>query len=190
MSVESTNPLETRLKNLIQISYLTMVFGLVAIVLYIFLGITSQSWYNFLVAGSFALVTIVAFLIVRQSRTEHPVISAWYLLFSGGFTALVISAVQATAGAEIGSAVLVLILVLVIQTFPQKQVMLGALLGAITSVGCSVLAFYSPVPQTSDVTANLVITWIVRGSTIVFLALGFRQFRSLNLASKLLFSFL
>jgi len=190
MSLPSLTPLETRLKNLVLIAQLTIVFSLVAVALYIILGVTSQQWYNYLVAGSFLLVTLVAFLIIRHSQKERPIIGAWHLLFSGSLTALVMSTIQATSGAEIGTAFLILILVLVIQTFPQKHIMLGALLGAITSMACSILAFYSPLPQTTDATANLVITWVARGSTLVFLFLGFRQFRSLNLASKLLLSFL
>ena len=190
MSDVALTPQETRRKTLVRTAGLTVLLSLAAVIAYSYLSITTQNWYNYLVAGALIQLTVVSFLVARSGQSVHPRIGAWHLLSSVILTALVVSTVQADVGAEAGSAVLVIILVLAIQTMPPEQAMRGAIIGAFTSVACSVLAFYSPVPQTTDATANLIIAWVARGSTLAFLALIFRQFRNLNLANKLLISFL
>ena len=190
MSVIALTPQESRLKNLLRIARLTLILGCVASTLYVYLGITSQNWYNYLVAGSIFLVAIVALLIIRLGKREHPKIGAWHLIISGSLVALVVSAVQSNAGAEIGTTILITNLVLAIQTIHPNRVMRAAALGVTVSIACSVLAFYSPVPQATNATADLIIRWVARGSTLAFLALLMVQFRNLNLASKLLISFL
>jgi GAF domain-containing protein/HAMP domain-containing protein len=190
MNVTSLTPQETRSKNLILIARLTILFSLVASALYIYLGITSKNWYNYLVAGAFLPVFVVAILIIHSGQTKRSKIGIWHLISSIILAALVISAVQASAGAEIGSALLVIILVLVIKTIPPEQAMRGAVIGAIASMACSVLAFYSPLPQIIASEAYLILTWVARGSTLAFLAVIMVQYRSLNLANKLLTAFL
>ena len=189
MSVTAPIP-GTQKKNLIRVAWLSMLLSLVASVLFIYLGITSQNFYNYLVAGSLILITTTSILIIRNSTLAHSKIGPWHLIFSIILAALLISAVQANAGAEIGSAILIIILVIVIQSVPPGQVLQGAALGAITSLICGILAFYSPIPQSANITANLIITWVARVATLVFLAFVMTQFRNLNLASKLMISFL
>lgn len=190
MSVTALTSHETRRKNTTRVAILSTVLALVAAFLYTYLGIITQNWYNFLVAGSFALVAGAAVLLITTSRAERPAIGPWHFIGVIILTALLVSAIQANAGAEVGSAALIIILVLVLLIAPQEQAMRGAALGAFASLACGVLAFYSPFPQTSDSTANLVITWVARIATLTFLALVITQFRSLNLASKLLVAFL
>lgn len=190
MSVTTLTPQDTRPKNLVRISRLTIILGIVTAIPYVYRGITFQNWYNYLVTGSLLLVSLISFLIVRGAQAEHPKIGAWHLMISGSLAAIVISAVQANAGAEIGTAILIINLVLAIQILTPERVLYGALLGIITSVACSIFAFYSPFPQSSAAVTNLVIVWIARASTLAFLALIMTQFRSLNLASKLLITFL
>ena len=181
---------EIRRKNLNRIAILSIALTLVAGTLYGYLGATTQNWYDFVVAGSFALVTCIAILIIISRQAEHPVVGAWHFILAIILTGLLISAVQANAGAEIGSTVLIITLVLVIQILPPKQAMRGAMLGAVASLACGVLAFYSPVPQTTGVTAESITVWVARVSTLSFLALIMMQFRSLNLSNKILISFL
>ncbi|MGB7876863.1 MAG: GAF domain-containing protein [Anaerolineales bacterium] len=190
MSVTTLTPQKTRKKNLIRIAWVSMLLSFIAAVLYIYLGNSSHNLYNYLVSGSFFLITFVSVLLIRTGKIEHPKTGTWHLIFSIILTALFISAVQSNIGAEIGSATLIIILVLVIQTIPPEQALRGAALSAVASLACSLLAFYSPISQTTDATADLIITWVARGTTLVFLALIIMQFRSLNLANKLLISFL
>jgi len=190
MSVYALRSQETRIKNLNRVSRFTTILSFFATMAYLYLSITSRNLYLYLIAGSFFLIAIVAFIIPRTNNHEQSRIGAWHLISSIILTALLISAVQANAGAEVGSAVLIIILLLVIQTIPQKQAIRGAAVGALASLACGVLAFYSPIPQSADVTADLAIIWFARGSTLFFLALIMTQFRSLNLASKLLITFL
>lgn len=190
MSVTALTPHDTRRKNTARVAILSTVLALVAASLYTYLGTTTQNWYNFLVAGAFALVAGVAILLITAGHTERPAISPWHFISAIILTALLVSAVQANAGAEVGSAALIIILVLVLLIAPPEQAMRGAALGAFASLACGILAFYSPFPQTADSTANLVITWVARVATLAFLALIMTQFRSLNLASKLLIAFL
>ena len=190
MSVITLTPQDTRRRNLVRIARLTIVLALLTAVPYIYLGITSHNWYNYLVTAPLILTSFVSFLISRSAHTEHPKVGAWHLLFSGSLTALVISAVQANAGAEIGSTILIINLLLSIQTLPSEKIFYGALLGVGISIACSIFAFYSPVPQSTDAITGTVIVWVARTATLAFLALIMSQFRSLNLASKLLISFL
>jgi len=190
MSVFTLTQEDTRQKSLVRISRLTVVLGIVTAIPYFYMGITFQNWYNYLVTGALLLVSFISFLIVRSAGTEHPKIGAWHLMISGSLAAIVISVVQANAGAEIGSAILIINLVLAIQILPSERVLHGALLGIIASIVCSIFAFYSPIPQSSDVLSDLIITWIARVSTLAFLVMIMLQFRNLNLASKLLISFL
>ena len=190
MRVSTQTPLGTRQKNLIRISRLTIILGIVTAIPYVYMGITFQNWYNYLVTGSLLLVSFISFLIVHSAQTEHPKFGAWHLMISGSLAATVISAVQANVGAEIGSVILIINLVLAIQILPPERVLYGALLGVIASLACSIFAFYSPIPQSSEALTNLVITWIARASTLAFLGLIILQFRNLNLASKLMISFL
>ena len=190
MSLTARIPQETRRKNLVQIARLTVLLGLVAVVAYSYLAITSENWYDYLVTGALLQLTIVSFLVVRSGQSERPRINVWHLISSVILTTLVISAVQADVGAESGLAVLVIILVLAIQTMPPEQAMRAAIIGALTSIACSVLAFYSPIPQTTDPTANLIIVWVARVSTLALIALIMMQFRNLSLSSKLLVAFL
>lgn len=190
MSVTALTPHDTRRKNTARVAILSTVLALVAASLYTYLGTTTQNWYNFLVAGAFALVAGVAILLITTGHTERPAIGPWHFISAIILTALLVSAVQANAGAEVGSAALIIILVLVLLIAPPEQAMRGAALGAFASLACGILAFYSPFPQTADSTANLVITWVARVATLAFLALIMTQFRSLNLANKLLIAFL
>jgi len=90
----------------------------------------------------------------------------------------------------VGLTSLIAILLIAIQTLPPDQTLRGAILGALTSLLCGALGFISPLPQTTSVTADLIITWIARGSTITFLLLLIIQYRTLALASKLMTAFL
>ena len=101
-----------------------------------------------------------------------------------------VSVVQANAATEVGSAVLIIVLVIVVQTLPPEKAIQGAILGAIASLICGVLAFYSPLHQNADANADLAITWISRTAMLVFLAMVLLRFRSLGLANKLLVSLL
>jgi hypothetical protein len=190
MSITVPASQETKRRNLNRIAILSMALALVAGTLYGYLGVTTQNWYNYVVAGSFILIAGIAFLIFLSRHTEHPVVGAWHFISAIILTALFISAVQANAGAEVGSAVLIITLVLIIQILPSGQAMRGALLSAAASLACGVLAFYSPIPQITNETADLIIIWVARVSTLAFLALIMMQFRSLNLSNKLLISFL
>ena len=190
MSVSTITHQEVRKRNLVSIARLSVVLAVLVAALYAYLGILSQNWYNFLVSGSFIIIAATAFLIVRSRHSEQPTIGVWHLIFTIILTALLISAIQANSGAEIGSAVLIIILVIVIQTVPPEKTLRAATLGAIASLVAGVFAFYSPFPQTANTTADLIITWVARGSTLAFLALIMVQFRALNIASKLLISFL
>lgn len=190
MSITVPTSQEIRRRNLNRIAVLSTALALVAGFLYGYLGTTTQNWYNFVVSGSFALIVGIAILIIMSRRTERPVVGAWHLISAVILAALLISSVQANAGAEIGSAVLVLTLILVIQTLPPNQAMRGALLGASASLACGVLAFYSPIHQIPNATAELIIIWVARASTLVILALIMTQFRTLNLSNKVLISFL
>jgi GAF domain-containing protein/HAMP domain-containing protein len=190
MSITVPDSQETRRKNLSRIAILSAVLATVTGILYGYLGATTHNWYNSVVAGSFILITVIAVLIFASRQAAHPVVGAWHLISAIVLTALLISAVQANAGAEVGSAVLIITLVLVIQILPSRQAMRGALLGAAASLACGVLAFYSPVPQITNESADLIIVWVARVSTLAFLALIMMQFRSLNLSNKLLISFL
>lgn len=190
MSVIALTSQETRLKNLIRIAQLTILIGILASMLYVYLGISTQNWYNLLVAGSLLLVSLVAFLIVKSGGEERPVIGAWHLLLSIVFAALVVSLVQANAGTEVGSAVLIVVLVIVVQALPPEKAMHGAILGVIVSLMCGVSAFYSPLHQAIDNNADLTITWISRIAMLVFLAMIMTRFRFLSLANKLLVALL
>ena len=190
MSITVPVSQELRRKIFNRIAILSAVLASVAGILYGYLGVTTQNWYNFLVAGSFVLITGIAILIIITRQAAHPIVGAWHFISAIILTALLISAVQANTGAEVGSAVLIITLVLVIQILPSRQAMRGALLGAVASLACGVLAFYSPVPQITGETADLIIVWVARASTLAFLALIMMQFRSLNLSNKLLISFL
>ena len=190
MSVIELTPQETRLKILRRIARITILLGFLATLAFIYLGISSKAWYDFLVVGSLLLTTFFAFLTYRSCQSEYPRFGAWYLIASSIQAALIVSAVQANAGTEIGSEILIIVLLLVLQTLPPEQAIYGAIVGALASVACSTLAFYSPFPQTTTATADLIIKWIVRGSTLAFLVVIMFQFRSLNLTSKLLLSFL
>jgi GAF domain-containing protein/HAMP domain-containing protein len=190
MSLTARIPQENRMKNLLRIAWLSMVLAFVAGSLYIYLGVTTQYVFDFFVAGAFFLVSGIAFNIINTSKVKTNTIAAWYLISSIILAALLVSAVQANAGGEIGSTILIIILVIIIQTIPPQHAMRGAALAAITSLACGVLAFYSPLPQNSTPTADLIITWVARVSTVAFLVLIMSQFRSLNLASKLLIALL
>jgi GAF domain-containing protein/HAMP domain-containing protein len=190
MSITVPVSQEIRRKNFNRIAIFSAVLASVAGILYGYLGVTTQNWYNFLVAGSFVLITGIAILIIITRQAAHPVVGAWHFISAIILTALLISAVQANAGVEVGSAVLIITLVLVTQILPSRQAMRGALLGVAASLACGVLAFYSPVPQITNETADLITVWVARVSTLAFLALIMMQFRSLNLTNKLLISFL
>jgi GAF domain-containing protein/methyl-accepting chemotaxis protein len=190
MSITVPVSQEIRRKNLNRIAILSTVLALMAGILYGYLGITTKNWYNFVVAGSFSLIAGIAILIFISRRSERPVVGAWHFISAIIFTALLISAVQANAGAEVGSAVLIITLVLVIQILPSKQAMRGALLGAAASLACGILAFYSPVPQIANETSDMIIVWVARASTLAFLVMIMMQFRNLSLANKILISFL
>jgi GAF domain-containing protein/HAMP domain-containing protein len=190
MSVITPNSPEARLKNLIRVARLSAVLGITAGILYIYLGISTENWYSYLVAGSFFLISFVAFVIDRTSQIERPIVGVWHLLATILLAALLISVIQANAGAEVGSAALIVVLVIVIQTLPPEHTVRGAIVGAIASLICGVLAFYSPLQQTTDTNADVAITWIARFATLAFLAMVMVRFRSISLANKLLISFL
>ena len=191
MNVSATTHQESRRKrNLVNIARLSVVLAILAAVLYAYLGTSTQNWYNFLVSGSFVIIAVTAFLIIRSRHSGQPTIGVWHLISTIILASLLISAIQAYSGAEIGSAALIIIMVIVIQSVPPDQVLRGAALGTIASLAAGVLAFYSPFSQTTDATADLIITWVARGSTLAFLALLMMQFRTLNIASKLLIAFL
>ncbi len=190
MSITVPVSQEMRRKSLNRIAVLAIVLTSVAGILYGYLGVVSQNWYNFIVAGAFALIVGVSVLIIVSRHAEHPAVGAWHFISTIVLAALLISAIQANAGSEIGSAVLILTLVLVIQVLPPNQAMRGAALGAVASLACGVLAFYSPLPQITNATAELIIVWAARVLTLAILALIMTQFRTLNLPNKILISFL
>ncbi len=190
MSITVPVSQEMRRKNLNRIAVLAIVLTSVAGILYGYLGVVSQNWYNFIVAGAFALIVGVSVLIIVSRHAEHPAVGAWHFISTIVLAALLISAIQANAGSEIGSTVLILTLVLVIQVLPPNQAMRGAALGAVASLACGVLAFYSPLPQITNATAELIIVWAARVLTLAILALIMTQFRTLNLPNKILISFL
>ena len=190
MSITVPVSQEVRKRNLNRIAILAAVLALAAGIPYGYLGVVTKNWYNFVVAGSFALIVGISILIITSRRAEHPIVGAWHFISAIILTALLISAVQANAGAEIGSAILIFTLVFVIQVLPSNQAMRGAALGAVASLACGVLAFYSPLPQITDATAELIVVWAARALTLAILALIVMQFRILNLANKILISFL
>ena len=191
MSLSTLNLPETRTKNLVRIAQLSIFLALIAAFAYVYLGaITQNFWFYHLIAGSFFLVTFVAILIVIPGKSGRPRLGVWHLISSIVLTALLISAIQAFAGAEVGSAVLIIIMVITLQTVPPEHFIRSAALAVIVSLACSSLAFFSPVDRMADAAADVVITWVARGAVLAFLLLIFTRFRNLNLTSKLLISFL
>jgi GAF domain-containing protein/HAMP domain-containing protein len=190
MSIITPTASEYRLKNLIRIARLSGIFAFLGSVTYLYLGISNQSWFNYLIAGSFFLVTAVAFLIGRNSRADRTTLNAWNLLAAIILTMLLLSIFQANAGTEVGLTTLIIVLIIVIQVLPSEKAMLGAVIGAIASLICSLFAFYSPFQQIAAPDAEFILAWVARISTLAFLAMVMLRFRSLNLANKLLVSFL
>ena len=190
MSDAEINLRENRRRNLVRLATLSSVMSILAIAIYVQLGVTTKNVYAFLVAGSFVLILASSLLIIGMRRNDDVFKHIWELLVAIAITALLISTVQANTGAEIGTAILIILLVIVIQTFPPRQVMWGVALGAVTSLACGLLSFFSPLPQTAGATADLIITWVARGSTLAFLSLAMMQYRRQSLNTRLLFSFL
>lgn len=190
MSIANITPEELRAKNLVRVARLAIVLTVFASALYIYLGITTQNWFYYLAAASFITILLTSAIILHFKGAGNSPIGAWHLLSVIILTSLLISALQTNAGAEIGSAVLVIVLVIVIQTLPPEQTLKGAILGTVASLISGILAFYSPIPQSSGAAAATAIQWVAGVSTLAFLASVMMRFRTLTLSNKLLITFL
>lgn len=190
MSDAELNLRENRRRNMVRLAILSSAISILAITVYTQLAVTTKNVYAFLIAGSFVLILLSSLIIIGRRRNDDVFNRIWDLLATIAITALLISAVQANTGAEIGTAILIIFLVIVTQTLPQRQVIWGATLGAVASLTCGLLSFFSPLPQTAGATADLIITWVARGSTLAFLSLAMIQYRRQSISTRLLFSFL
>ena len=190
MSVPAPTPQDTRRRNLVRIAGLAAALSLPTALYDIYLGFTSRTGFYLLASGILTLLFVVSVAIIRSRHAEKPTFGVWHLLALLSLIFMLSSSVQANVGAEMGAALLVIILVVSIQTLPPEHVIRGAIFGIIVSIITSLLVFYSPLPQETDPRIDVVTIWIARGATLVVLALAVLQFKTLNLSNKLLVAFL
>ena len=190
MSITTHSPYERSRRNFLYIARLSTIIFLIASFLYIYFGVIYQSWTYLLAAGAYIVSTGVSIYSRRLGDIKESYSGAWSIILATIVVVLITSSVQINVSSEVGLTSLIAILLIAIQTLPPDQTLRGAILGALTSLLCGALGFISPLPQTTSVTADLIITWIARGSTITFLLLLIIQYRTLALASKLMTAFL
>lgn len=190
MSVITLTPQETRKRNLVRIAGLAAVLSLPTALYDIYLGFSSRTGFYLLAAVSLTLLFIVSVAIIRSRHIEKPFFGVWHLLTLLSIVFMLSSSLQTNVGAEMGAALLIIVLVVSIQTLPPEKVARGAIFGVIASILTSLLVFYSPLPQEADPRIDAVTIWIARGATLAVLALAITQFRSLSLSNKLLISLL
>ena len=194
MSVPAPTPQDKGRKNLVSVAitaaFLTLPIAIYDIYLGLVNGFTNRTPFFLLAAGVLILLFITSIVIIRTRYAEKPVVGTWHILILLSISFLLSSALQSNVGAEMGAALLIIALVVSIQTLPPEQVFRGAILGIVASLLAGLLVFYSPLPQEADPRIDNVTVWVARVGTIAVLGIAMSQFRSLNLLSKLLISFL
>ena len=190
MSSYSPTPTSSNIDRLVRIARLGLILSALITIAYVIAAVTTQGWYAILLAVGFALIAVVSAVIIRTRESDNPLFGVWQFIAAIIFASLLVASIETNAGAEVGATVLVIILAIAIQVLPSDQVFRAAALGAVVSLVCSILAYYSPLPQTANITANPIVIWTTRVLTLLLLGLLLAQYRSLNIASKLLFSFL
>ena len=180
MSSNTISLARDRRKNLVRIAQLTAFLTLPTAVYDVYLGlvngVTNRSVFFFLAAAVLFILFFASIVIIRSRHAEKTTFGTWHLLIPLSITFLLSSALQSNVGAEMGMAFMIISIVVSIQTLPPKQVLRGAILGAVVSLLTSLLAFYSPLPQEVDPRIDTVTIWIARGTTVVILALPWDSF--------------
>ena len=138
---------EMRRKNLVRIAGLAAALSLPTALYDIYLGFSSRTGFYLLAAGILTLLFIVSVAIIRSRHVEKPFLGVWHLLTLLSIVFMLSSSVQANVGAEMGAALLIIVLVVSILTLPPKQVVRGTIFGIVVSTITSLLVFYSPKPE-------------------------------------------
>jgi GAF domain-containing protein/HAMP domain-containing protein len=180
----------TKKRNLVRISGLAAVLALPSALFEGYQAITTQNWIYLLVPGALLAIFVFAVEIIRSRNSEKSRFGAWHLIVGVIIVMILLSALRANIGTDMGAALLIISLILSIQTLPPKQVARGAAAGVFASLLTSALVFYSPLPQIVDLELEQVAAWASRATTFAVIILMLLQFRTLTLASKLLVSFL
>lgn len=180
----------TEKRNLVRISGLAAILALPSALYEGYQAITTQNWIYLLVPGALLAIFVFAVEIIRSRNSEKSRFGAWHLIFGVVVVMILLAALRANIGADMGAALLIISLILSIQTLPPKQVARGAAVGVFASLLTSALVFYSPLPQIVDLELEQVAAWASRATTFAIIILMLLQFRTLTLASKLLVSFL
>jgi len=163
--------------------------NLIGLIYMIVMSFNVHSWQVYALAVVFGLLAGVSILAFRLSRGGRPIKATIWLIASLVVSALAIGLLSTGTGMLIGVIAAIAILVLAIQTLPQRWTNWAILVGVLAGLVAGLFEFYSPftVEKPGFRNALTIVCGVGVGIFIIYMLL---QFRNLSLTNKFVVSFL